>query len=77
MITKEDVQRVADYLLGTYMNVEAAMDYLGIEGDPDEVEERLTDLPMGIERCSECDWWVYSYELVDDDLNPSVCDGCK
>lgn len=41
----------------------------------DEVLEILLD--EGVERCPECDWWVYSWELVDEDGNETACENCR
>lgn len=77
MLPKDDIERVADRLVGTADLVETALEALGIDADPDEVEDRLGDITNPIERCSGCDWWYYIHDLVDENSEPTVCESCR
>lgn len=43
--------------------------------DLGDLEDYL--LKFNIERCPECEWWVYSCELADDENEPCSCSTCR
>ena len=75
MISRDDLERVAAVLEGTCKNVEDVLEALGIEADPDDVEDQL--LEISIERCPYCAWWMESCEMVNDDNEVVGCDQCR
>ena len=75
MISRDDLERVADRLMGSCANVEDVLDELEIEADPDEVEAALSG--VYVERCPGCAWWMESGELLNDDGDAVGCDQCR
>ena len=73
MSCKDHAGEIEERLLGTADCVERALEDLGIEEDPTDVMAEFNT----IERCPECDWWVETGELVDEDCEEVPCSGCR
>lgn len=73
--TPDAATRLSDRLLGTCDQIEAACEQLRLDIDEDDAHEMLAE--ANIERCSECDWWVESGELADEDGELVSCSGCR
>lgn len=73
-VQKEDLALDAQ---GTLLSEAQLLERSGLGDDvsEDEVIEILLD--EGVERCPECEWWVYSWELVDEDGKETVCENCR
>lgn len=67
------VARVVSNLEGTCSKVEQIAEELGITED--DVLNIMLD--EGYERCSVCDWWCETGELVDEYGNIVPCEGCR
>lgn len=76
--TIEEVDQVADLLLGTLNNVEDVVIMLGLEEEVDwqDVEARLPDARPSVERCPMCEWWCELVELLDENGNVVGCPQC-
>jgi len=66
---------IADIFLGTCRTIGSVIDQYELDKTVEEVEDLLLD--YSIERCPECEWWVESIELMDENDEPTPCDGCK
>ena len=77
MLDSKTLNELADHLLGTCKAVESALDYLDLEDEigVEDAEDQLLDL--NVERCPFCDWWMYSWELIDDQGHVVGCDQCR
>jgi hypothetical protein len=76
MIDGELVARAYDYLNGTSRDARDFLDANDIEDvDPEELEEAVEE--RGLERCPGCDWWMGSYELIDEDNEVVGCEQCR
>jgi hypothetical protein len=76
MIDEELVTRCYNYLIGTTGDARGFLDANDIEDvDPEELEEAVED--RNLERCSGCDWWMESHELIDDDGEVVGCRDCR
>ena len=73
-ITREDIQRMGDYLLDTCTSVLMACDALDLPEDPDW-DDKLLD--VNVERCKRCEWWYEScmLEFIEEE-NGGSCDSC-
>jgi hypothetical protein len=76
-VTQEetDLQRLADYVLGTPTSTFVAVEILGIDDDQDWDDKLLN---LNVERCGGCGWWSEScmLEFVER-KNAGFCDQCK
>ena len=70
-----NLTEVSDYLEGTCLSVDAAIEHFELNIDVEDLEDALLD--VGLERCSGCGWWMESYELVDDDSEVVGCIQCR
>lgn len=68
------VKELADDLLSSSEEIWQAIERKGCNIDADEAEALLGEF---IERCPECDVWVESGELIDENLDHVPCDSCK
>lgn len=77
MLTNVQMEELAAEAQGTLLTESELLERLdlGDEIDEGDVVEILLD--EGVERCPECDWWVYSWELVDEDGNETACENCR
>ena len=73
----EAATMLANYLEGTCNNPQAYIENNDLPFSEDELLERIADFSCPIEICPECGWWVELSELVDENCEPTVCDGCK
>lgn len=66
--------RLADYLEGTCMSLETAVEYLEFDPNIDWEDEMLT---ANMETCLGCGWWMESSELIhEDNENTGYCEDC-
>lgn len=56
-------------LYRTNTNPHVACKILGIEFDPEDLED--------LEQCSHCSIWWYSYELIPDQDDNNICKFCE
>jgi len=77
MLTDVQREELAAEAQGTLLSEAQLLERSGLVDiiTEDEVLEILLD--EGVERCPECDWWVYSWELVDEDGNETACENCR
>lgn len=73
--TDEQLRKIAEHLEGTCSLISSVLDKLELDFDPSDVEDRL--LSLNVERCSGCDWWMESSDLVDADGEVVGCDQCR
>jgi len=71
---REDLVMEAE---GTAQTESKLLERFGLSGEISEDEMTEILLDEGVERCPECEWWVYSWELVDEDGNETVCENCR
>lgn len=70
-------QKISEALVGTSDSVERAAESVGVPEDfcLDDPEDKL--LNHNVECCEGCGRWFESHDLVDDDEESSVCEGCR
>lgn len=75
--TPDDIQRIADHLLGSCATVEEALGTLEIaDVDPAQVEDEVTG--RGIFRCACCSWWVEDSDESESERDDGerICSDC-
>ena len=73
-MTTEEIDQITQKLSGTSGIYDSGIcEEHGISNE--ELEELMVD--AGYERCSECEWWCETSELVDDESEPCPCDSCR
>lgn len=80
VLTRVQLVELGNRLEGTCAAIETVLGGMGLEGENfniEEIEDQLLDLPEGIERCPGCGWWVYSWDLVDENGDTGECENCR
>lgn len=73
-LSEEDKKKIVERLAGSAGIDESAIcDEYGIELE--DLEDLMVD--SGYERCSECEWWCETGELVGEDCEVQPCDSCR
>ena len=71
-------QEIKWQILGTCVSPKSIISSFDLESFEITAEDLVEKLQEdSIEMCPECEWWVESYELVDDYDNLSSCENCK
>lgn len=68
-------ERLREYVEGTCIGIETALDLMDEEVSTEDALESLLDI--GIELCDGCDHWMESGELVNDDGEVVGCSQCR
>ena len=71
-LTQDELQQIADSLLGTVEDIGDVLGELGLFANEEAVKEDLANLHNSIERCDECETWCYW-----DDLEDGTCYDCR
>lgn len=80
-LTQEQLEKLANRLLGTADSIEVGIESIGIESEEFQDDSDVIDqlVNVNVERCQGCDWWFESDELVnpDDDDDIGHCEDCR
>lgn len=72
MTVQDNIDNLADNLLGTCKSLEQACNEAGYSQDDLTVNE-LSKLNDKVIECTECNWWTDSYDINEE----GVCSECR